>query len=159
MYFYETFEYKDVGITLKITPQIRQGPKVRLVISQEVSRLDSTQDFRPTTLKNTVDTTVIVNDKNTVVIGGLINEAFSDIEYKTPCLGDIPLFGKAFSSKSRVGEKSNLYVFLTPHVVQNPEEASELSKKKQEDADRIREGKINLYDTPEDMETATRSRK
>ena len=144
--FYETFEYRDVGITLKITPQISKDRKVRLAISQEVSRLEGTVDFRPTTLKRTVDTTVIVNDNNTVVIGGLIDDSFSEIDYKTPCLGSVPIIGKAFSATGKSNEKTNLYVFLTPHVIQNPEEAKEVYRKKRNEIEQIREGNIKLYD-------------
>lgn len=144
--FYETFEYKDVGITLKITPQISKDRKVRLAINQEVSRLESSVDFRPTTLKRTVDTTIIVNDKNTVVIGGLIDDSFSNIDYKTPCLGDVPLFGKAFSSTAKANEKTNLFIFLTPHVIQNPSEATDIYKDKKLEMDLIQEGKVKLYD-------------
>ena len=58
----------------------------------------TSSDDRPTTLKRTIDTTVIVKDKSTVVIGGLIDDSFSEIEYKVPCLGDIPFFGYLFKS-------------------------------------------------------------
>jgi general secretion pathway protein D len=147
--FYETFEYKDVGITLKITPQISKDRQVRLSISQEVSRLETTSataGFRPTTLKRTIDTTVIVHDQNTVVIGGLIDDSFSNIDYKTPCLGDIPGFGNLFSSVGKAEEKSNLYVFLTPYVIQNPDEAKDLYKEKKNDIESVKEGKVKLYD-------------
>ena len=151
---YENFEYKDVGITLKITPQISKDRMVRLLINQEVSRLESTAvTSQPTTLKRTIDTTVIVKDKNTVVIGGLIDDSFSTIEHKTPCLGDIPLFGKLFQSSAEGREKTNLYVFLTPHVIENPEEATEIKKIKKEEIDRIKEGKINLYNDSQEQET------
>ena len=143
--FYETFEYKDVGITLKITPQISKNRMVRLVIHQEVSRLESQNDVRPTTLKRTIDTTVIVDDESTVVIGGLIDDSFSDIEYKTPCLGDVPLLGKLFTSASKGVEKTNLYVFLTPHVIFNPHEAKKIYDIKKEQIDRIKEGSVPLH--------------
>ncbi|MFO7965293.1 MAG: type II secretion system secretin GspD [Desulfobacterales bacterium] len=148
--FYETFEYKDVGITLKITPQISKDRNVRLSISQEVSRLESTSaaatGFRPTTLKRTIDTTVIVQDQNTVVIGGLIDDSFSGTEYKTPCLGSVPLFGNLFTSTGKAEEKTNLYVFLKPYVIQNPEEAKNVYKGKKDQIETIREGNIKLYD-------------
>ena len=142
--FYETFEYKDVGITLKITPQISKDRMVRLTINQEVTKLESTVDYRPTTLKRTINTTVIVNDKNTVVIGGLIDDSFSNVEYKTPCIGDVPGFGKLFSSVGKSGEKTNLFVFLTPHVIQNPAEAASIYNDKKSKMDEVKEGKIKL---------------
>ena len=134
-----------MGITLTITPQISKDRKVRLNIAQSVTRLESTTEFRPTTLKRAIDTTVIVIDNSTVVIGGLIDESFSETEYKVPCLGDIPLFGWIFKSKAKSREKSNLFVFLTPHVVETPEEAEEIFSKKKDQIDNIEEDNIKLY--------------
>ena len=142
---YSTYEYKDVGITLKITPNISKDRMVRLKISQEVNKLESTTEFRPTTLKRTIETTVIVNDKNTIVIGGLIDDSFSKTEYKVPCLGDIPLTGWLFKSRYKGNEKTNLFVFLTPHVIENPAEAKEIYRKKKDHIDKIKEGKIKMY--------------
>jgi general secretion pathway protein D len=142
---YSSYEYKDVGIMLTITPQISKDRKVRLNIAQEVTRLESTTEFRPTTLKRAIDTTVIVKDNSTVVIGGLIDESFSETEYKVPCLGDIPLFGWIFKSEAKSREKSNLFVFLTPHVVESPAEAEEIYNKKKDQIDNIQEDKIKLY--------------
>lgn len=143
---YSSYEYKDVGITLKITPQISKDRMVRLNIAQEVTKLESIiGDPRPTTLKRTINTTVIVNDKNTVVIGGLIDDSFSNIEYMVPCLGNIPVVGWAFKSMSKSSEKTNLFVFLTPHVIKNPAEADKVYKKKKDQIDKIKEGNIKMY--------------
>ncbi len=142
---YSNYEYKDVGITLKITPQISKDRMVRLNISQEVTKLESINDFRPTTLKRTIDTTVIVKDKNTVVIGGLIDDSFSNTEYMVPCLGNIPVLGWAFKSMSKSNEKTNLFIFLTPHVIKNPVEADMVYKKKKDQIDKIKEGSIKMY--------------
>ena len=142
---YSNYEYKDIGITLKITPQISKDRMVRLNISQEVTKLESISEFRPTTLKRTIDTTVIVKDKNTVVIGGLIDDSFSNIEYMVPCLGNIPVLGWAFKSMSKSNEKTNLFIFLTPHVIKNPVEADTVYKKKKDQIDKIKEGSIKMY--------------
>lgn len=145
---YSSYEYRDVGITLKITPQISKDRLVRLNIFQEVTKLDelaTTSADRPTTLKRTIQTTVIVKDKSTVVIGGLIDDSFTKTIYKTPCLGDIPLFGMLFRSVSKASEKTNLYVFLTPHVIENSAEAAEIYKDRKEQMDLIKEGKIKMY--------------
>ncbi len=143
---YSNYEYKDVGITLKITPQISKDRMVRLNIAQEVTKLESSSgEFRPTTLKRTIDTTVIVKDKNTVVIGGLIDDSFSNIEYMVPCLGNIPVLGWAFKSMSKSNDKTNLFIFLTPHVVKNPAEADMVYKKKKDQIDKIKEGNIKMY--------------
>ncbi|MDL1983819.1 MAG: type II secretion system secretin GspD [Deltaproteobacteria bacterium] len=148
---YSNYEYKDVGITLKITPQISKDRMVRLNISQEVTKLESSSgEFRPTTLKRTIDTTVIVKDKNTVVIGGLIDDSFSNIEYMVPCLGNIPVLGWAFKSMSKSNDKTNLFIFLTPHVVKNPAEADMVYKKKKDQIDKIKEGNIKMYKKKKD---------
>ena len=142
---YNSFEYRDVGKTLKITPQINKDRMVRLNVSLEVSALESTTDFRPTTLKRTVDTTVMVKDGSTVVIGGLIDDNFSQTEYKVPCLGDVPGLGWLFKTRAKGSEKSNLYIFITPKVIQNPGEAETVSQSKQEEIDEKRESNIKLY--------------
>ena len=146
---YSSYEYKDVGITLKITPQISKDRMVRLNISQDVTKLDelaTTTNERPTTFKRSIETTVIVKDKSTVVIGGLIDDSFSETEYKVPCLGDIPLLGLLFRSTSRADEKTNLFVFITPHVIENPAESKEIYKEKKDQIDRIKEGRIKMYE-------------
>ncbi len=142
---YSNYEYKDVGISLKITPQISKDRMVRLNIAQEVTKVESLGDFQPTTLKRTIDTTVIVKDKNTVVIGGLIDDSFSNTEYRVPCLGDIPVLGWAFKSMSKSSDKTNLFIFLTPHVIKNPAEADKVYKKKKDQIDKIKEGNIKMY--------------
>ena len=98
---YSSYEYRDVGITLKITPHISKERFVRLTIFEEITKLDelaTTSPDRPTTLKRTIETTVIVNDQNTIVLWGLIDDSFSRTENKIPCLGDIPLLGWFFKS-------------------------------------------------------------
>ncbi len=142
---FNSFEYRDVGKTLKITPQINKDRMVRLNLSLEVSALESTTDFRPTTLKRTVETTVMVKDGGTVVIGGLIDDSFAQVEYKIPCLGDIPGLGWLFKTRSKGSEKSNLFIFITPRVMQNPEEASAVSESKKNEIDEMREMQIKLY--------------
>ena len=144
---YSNYEYKDVGITLKITPQISKDRLVRLNIAQEVTKLESEiGDVRPTTLKRTIDTTVIVKDKNTVVIGGLIDDSFSNTEYRVPCLGNIPVLGWAFKSMVKSNDKTNLFIFLTPHVIKNPVEADTIYKEKKDRIDTIKEGSIKMYE-------------
>lgn len=159
---FNTFEYRDVGLTLKITPHISKDRTVRLNIQQEVTRLEDLSEGtsqtteRPTTLKRAIDTTVIVKDKNTIVIGGLIDDALTVSTEKIPCLGDIPGLGWLFKSKSDSKEKTNLYVFLTPHVVNNPTEAEALYRLKRKDIDdTIQEGRIKLYQKvqPDPVET------
>ena len=142
---YNSFEYRDVGKTLKITPHISKDRMVRLEISLEVSSISGTQTTTPTTLKRTVETTAIVRDTNTVVLGGLIDNQLDKTIYKVPCLGDIPGLGYVFRKESDSNDKTNLYIFLTPRVIQNPEEATAVAKEKRNQIDELREENIKLY--------------
>jgi general secretion pathway protein D len=144
---FSSFEYRDVGKTLMITPHISQDRMVRLGITLEVTALESTTDFRPTTLKRTVETTVIVKDQGTVVIGGLIDDNTDVTDQKVPCLGEIPLLGWAFRSRNQNREKSNLYIFLTPRVIKNPQEATAVYGDKRNQIESMREGAVELYGT------------
>ena len=142
---YTTYEYKDVGVTLKITPQINLERFVRLKIFQEVISLKKgTDEFRPTTLKRSAETTVIVKDKNTVVIGGIIGESSDIGHYQVPCLGNIPGLGWLFSSESSTETKTNLFIFLTPHIIENPVEAKKVYQEKKDKIDKVREGVIKM---------------
>lgn len=146
---YTTYEYKDVGVTLKITPQISQERFVRLNIFQEVTRLiPGSQPDRPETFKRRAQTTVIVKDAHTVVIGGLIDDDTAIVETKVPCLGDIPGVGWLFKTSTRTLTKTNLFIFLTPHIIQNPAEAKKVYQDKKEQIERIREGVIKMYKKP-----------
>lgn len=144
---YSSYEYKDVGVILKITPHNTQDRFVRLVINLEVTQLDelsTSSADRPTTFKRTIDTTVIVKDKETVVIGGLIDDRTTTTSYGVPCLGDIPIIGWAFKTDNDALEKTNLFIFLTPRVVVNPVEAKELYEmklKQMEEAEKNQKGK------------------
>jgi general secretion pathway protein D len=150
---YQTYEYKDVGVTLKITPQINQERFVRLKIFQEnITLKKGAEEYRPTTLKRSAETTVIVKDKNTVVIGGIIGESIERGAYQVPCLGDIPGLGLLFKSKSRSRNKTNLFIFLTPHIIENPIEARKIYDEKKEEIDKIRGGAIKMYKKPEPKE-------
>jgi general secretion pathway protein D len=150
---FNTYEYRDVGISLKITPQISRDRLVRLNITQEVTKLDETVlstrtvNERPTTLKRTITTTVLVQDNNTVVIGGLIDDSLSLTEYKVPCIGDVPGMGWLFKSRAKNREKTNLFVFMSPHVISHPQESEAIYRSKQEQMERIR--KKAESDSPE----------
>jgi len=151
---YSSYEYKDVGVTLKITPQISLERFVRLKIYEEVTRLvdDSVLDTggsgRPETWKRLAQTTVIVKDANTVVIGGLIGDETTTTDYKVPCLGDLPLLGWLFKGTSKKRQKTNLFIFLTPRIIQNPAEARKIYLDKKEQIERVKEGVIKMYDKP-----------
>jgi general secretion pathway protein D len=118
---------------------------VRLELNLEVSDLESTTENRPTTLKRTVETTAIVRDRHTVVLGGLIDDNLSTTDYKVPCLGDVPGLGWLFRSMAKSNTKTNLYVFLTPRVIQNSHEAADVYSNKRQDIENIQNEDIKLY--------------
>jgi general secretion pathway protein D len=147
---YESYEYKDVGVTLKITPQINQERFVSLkIFAENITLKKGAEEYRPTTLKRSAETTVIVKDKNTVVIGGIIGESTERGAYQVPCLGDIPGLGLLFKSRSRSRNKTNLFVFLTPHIIENPIEARKIYDEKKEEIEKIKGGAIKMYNKPE----------
>ena len=127
---FQTIERKDVGLTLKVKPQISENGTVKLVIYQEVSSvLASTVNASngPTTNKRTIESTVLVDDGAVVVLGGLLQDEYSGNQEKVPGLGDVPLFGNLFKSESRARKKTNLMVFLRPMVVRDAAATDRLS--------------------------------
>jgi len=117
-----TFDFRDVGTKLRITPHINKEGYVRLEISQEVSNVvDSSVIGLPTTSKRSANTVAVVKDDNTIVIGGLISNQMTTSQSKVPLLGDIPLLGALFRSTHKGSNKTNLLIFITPHVIQKAE--------------------------------------
>ncbi len=128
-------ERRDVGITLRLTPQVLENDQVKMEIYQEISAVNEgvgssvgTVVVGPTTTKRSANTTVIVQDQQTVVIAGLIKDDVVNSEKKVPLLGDIPLLGWLFKSQSKRTEKRNLLVFLTPTIVKEPVALAELRR-------------------------------
>jgi general secretion pathway protein D len=124
-----TIERKDVGIILRFTPQVSEGDKVTLKLFEEISAIQTTvtagidpRQVGPTTSKRTAKTTVVVDSKQTVVIGGLFRDDADATQQKIPCLGDIPLLGKLFGRLQDNSRKTNLVIFLTPHIVRTAED-------------------------------------
>ena len=127
---FQTIERKDVGLTLKVKPQISENGTVKLAIYQEVSSvLASTVNAAngPTTNKRTIESNVLVEDGNIVVLGGLLQDEYSGNAEKVPGLGDVPLFGNLFKSEARSRKKTNLMVFLRPVVVRDAQATEQLS--------------------------------
>ncbi len=128
---YTNYEYKDVATSLTITPQVNQAEIVRLEIGVEVIKLkDTDATTTPSTFTRTAETTVVIHNEETVVIGGMIGQDTTQGEYKVPVLGDIPVLGWLFKSHSNSQEKTNLYIFITPHIVENPAELADIYHKK-----------------------------
>ena len=119
-----------MGVTLKITPQINQDGMVRLKIYQEVLKLKSLDQFRPTTLKRTAETTVVVENTATVVIGGIIGNDRNEGEVKIPVLGQIPVLGRLFRYDYSHDNMTNLYIFITPYVNDRSSDMTALQRRK-----------------------------
>ena len=123
-------ERKDVGIILKIKPQISEGDYIRLEINQEISQV---KDFKGQaidliTTKRSAKTNVVVKNKETVVIGGLIQDTEENVTNKVPFLGDIPLLGWLFKTTSKVRKKTNLVLLLTPHIIKDAADLAEMTQ-------------------------------
>lgn len=127
---FQNVERKDVGVMLKLTPQINEGNYVRLDIEQEVSSIAGSTNVDVVTNKREVKTSVLVPDGGMVVLGGLIDDDIQQSSQKVPILGDIPILGHAFKSQRTQKIKRNLMVFIHPTVLKDDEELRELSSAK-----------------------------
>jgi general secretion pathway protein D len=128
---FQTIERRDVGLTLRVRPQISEGGTVRLQIYQEVSRIeDTTNPAGVITNKRAVESMVLVDDGQIVVIGGLIQDSLRDTVEKVPVLGDLPLLGQLFTYNSRQRVKTNLMVFLRPTVLRDAPRAKSLTEER-----------------------------
>lgn len=129
---FATIEREDVGITLRLTPQISEGATVRLALFEEVSAivpnpiLDA-NEVGPTTTVRSASTTINVRDGQTIVIGGLISDSINNRESKVPFISDIPVLGNLFKNTERNKSKINLLIFLTPHIIKSDEDAADIS--------------------------------
>ncbi|MDW7709278.1 MAG: type II secretion system secretin GspD [Deferrisomatales bacterium] len=129
-----TFEYRDVGLTLRFTPQINEDNFVRLRLFQETSQILSTATGgsinAPSTTRRSARTTVVVQDQTTVVIGGLVSDDTQMTASSVPCLGDLPLLGYLFRSSRQETRKKNLLIFLTPRIVTSMAKLEEVTEDK-----------------------------
>jgi general secretion pathway protein D len=126
---FATIEREDVGITLRLTPQISEGHIVRLALFEEVSAIvpNALLDANvvgPTTTVRSASTTITVKDSQTVVIGGLISDSINERVSKVPFLGDVPVIGHFFRNTTGQKNKINLLIFLTPHIIKDETEAA-----------------------------------
>ncbi|MDQ2733908.1 MAG: type II secretion system secretin GspD [Pseudomonadota bacterium] len=134
---FQTIERKDVGITLRIRPQIGENGTIRMSIFQESSSLSAlvapgTSNAGPSTDKRSIETNVVVDDGQILVLGGLIEDKYTENRSKIPLLGDIPYIGALFRSESREKTRTNLMVFLRPVVMRDPETSNRLSLERYE---------------------------
>lgn len=128
---FQTIERQDVGLTLRVTPQVNEGDTIKLDLEQETSSvIPGSEVTGITTRKRSIKTSVLVDDGGILVLGGLIQETISDGESKVPLLGDIPLLGALFRSTSSNKSKQNLMVFLRPSILRNDTDAAYISNEK-----------------------------
>ena len=119
---FQTIERKDVGLTLRVRPQISETGTVKMQIFQEVSSVVASTVNNlngPTTTKRSIESNVLVDDGNIIVLGGLLSDEYSNSQEKVPGLGDVPVLGNLFKSEVRSRKKTNLMVFLRPTVVRD----------------------------------------
>lgn len=129
---FNSVERRDVGITLRLTPQISEGGMVRLDLFQEVSApiesaFVNAENLGPATAIRSATTSVVVRDKQTVVIGGLIADDVQNQNEKVPYFSDIPVIGNLFRATNSTRRKDNLLIFLTPHIVRDSRDHRDLS--------------------------------
>jgi general secretion pathway protein D len=157
---FQTIERKDVGITLKIKPQIGENGTVRMTIYQESSSVATTtavgtDNAGPTTNKRSIDSTIVVDDGQIVVLGGLIEDTYNTTKSKVPLLGDIPYLGALFRSETRERKKTNLMVFLRPVVMRDQAASNKVSldrydyiRAEQQNAQPVSNGVLQINESP-----------
>ena len=155
---FQTIERKDVGLTLKVKPQISENGTVKLTIFQEVSSVQAStvaSPNGPTTNKRTIESNVLVDDGSVVVLGGLLQDEFTGSGDKVPGVSDVPFFGNLFKSEARTRKKTNLMVFLRPFVVRDSAATERLSLDRYEqmrsgmqDAQPVPDAKVPINEAP-----------
>ena len=137
---FQTIERRDVGISLKIKPQINEGDTIQLEVLQETSAITSAVVAGVTggviTNRRSIQAVVQVDDGQIVALGGLISDDIEDTVSKVPFLGDIPIIGNLFRSKTKRAVKRNLMVFLKPHIIRSPADLARFSRSKYNDVRR-----------------------
>ncbi len=129
-------ERQDVALTLRFTPQITEGDLVRLNVYQEItdiseSSIGNINEVGPTFTKRQLRNSVLARDGQTIVLGGLIGSNIRTSENKIPFLGDIPLLGRLFRSKGSQAQKTNLLVFITPHIIRDGKDLNAITRRNQ----------------------------
>ncbi|MFH1823965.1 MAG: secretin N-terminal domain-containing protein [Candidatus Firestonebacteria bacterium] len=134
-----TYKYDKVGVILEVTPHINMDDYISMSVKQTVSKITETTYFGAPVLDNReASTSVRVKDSETMVLGGIITDKSSVTENKIPLLGDIPLLGFLFKSEQRISEKTELLLFLTPHIITSAKSAGETIKKLDEKIEKVK---------------------
>jgi len=134
-----TYDYKDVGLELIITPHISQGKYIKMEINQKIQdvtdflreNLGATGYVVPVVSTREISTNITVGDSQTIIIGGLVSKKTIESIKKVPLLGDIPIIGTLFRNKTKESHKTTLFVFLTPHIIEDPAKLTEITEKYQ----------------------------
>ena len=131
----QTYDYKNIGISLKLTPHINQNGYITMDISQKIRKIvEGTSAFEnPSVYNREINSRVTVKDRRTVVLGGLIRDDITKIEQKVPFLGDIPLLGLLFRKTTEQRVRTNLLVFITPHIITDDQEIEETTERKKKE--------------------------
>jgi general secretion pathway protein D len=141
---FQTIERHDVGIKLNITPHINEGDTIKLKIEQEVSSVDTKSDVDGlVTNKSIIQTTILVDDEEVIVLGGLMQDSLTENLSKVPLLGDVPLLGSLFQSRRTAFEKKNLMVFLRPQIIRDRADNTRLTGKKYTQIRQLQQGEQN----------------
>lgn len=130
---FQTVERKDVGLSLKVTPQVNEGDTIRLRVTQEASNIATSATKESTDLitnKRLINTSIIATDGQVIVLGGLMEDTINDRVQKVPLLGDIPLLGALFRSTSKEQQKRNLLLFLRPTIVRDDAMSASVTNRK-----------------------------
>ncbi len=163
---FQTIERKDVGLTLKVKPQVSEGGVVKLDLYQEVSSVAPASGTGASDLitnKRSLETKVVVDDGNTIILGGLIEDSRNESEQSVPVLGRIPLIGGLFRYKQKTGKRTNLMVFLRPVIIYGPQDAYGVTADRYEYLRAMNRGKVpedslrRLAPVPPSEETIRRS--
>ncbi|QQR80938.1 MAG: type II secretion system secretin GspD [Deltaproteobacteria bacterium] len=132
-----TFTREDVALSLKIKPQISEGGNIRMEVTQEDRNVlpadqqsANAANAGPSTTERSIKTHIVASNGQTVVLGGLIKDKYQNVVHKIPILGDVPLLGYLFKTKTKSKEKVNLVVFLTPHIIREPKDFLSILRKK-----------------------------
>lgn len=145
---FQTIERKDVGLTLRVKPQISENGTIKMAIFQEVSSVQASSVNSTTGLitnKRAIESNVLVDDGSIVVLGGLLSDEYSGSQDQVPVLGDVPLLGNLFKNQSRSRKKTNLMVFLRPTVVRDASATEQLSLDRY---DLMRKAQSNMQPAP-----------
>jgi general secretion pathway protein D len=127
---FQTIERRDVGLVLRVRPQITEGGAVKLSLYQEVSRVQDTSSAGPILSKRALESSVVVDDQQIVVLGGLIQDSLTDNTQKVPYAGDVPFFGSLFRYDTRQRQKTNLLIFLKPTIVRGTTGGREITSER-----------------------------